>query len=372
MTGAPGATLLLDGLWVSGGDVVLSGDFNSVTLRTVTLDPGSEGLPPAVFAQSVDGRDLRGATLWIEGRIGLLTVERSILGQLRTRNGGLVETLQISDSILQGIRSSDFVDFHPEQVKDAMRLAKRLRDAPDEVSKFIQSGLPAALQAALAAYTGQSAPDPTLLSDIVDALNALIAGPSIFDPVRFEGVPLSASTLALLASNPTGPDLVRLNRLLLEEAYPLPLADAAIALTDGDVKLDRVTLLGRAWFHHIEASETILDDLAFAEDPQRGCVRFSAWSTGSILPRKYESVEIAPRGPLFTTRVFGQPGYSQLLQSADSAVLRPVGRHSHGCRDGSEMGAFAGEKNAIKERSLLIKYEEFMPLGLSPVIIYVT
>ena len=373
LTGAPGATLLLDGLWVSGGDVVLSGDFNSVTLRTVTLDPGSEGLPPAVFAQSVDGRDLRGATLWIEGRIGLLTVERSILGQLRTRNGGLVETLQISDSILQGIRSSDFVDFHPEQVKDAMRLAKRLRDAPDEVSKFIQSGLPAALQAALAAYTGQSAPDPTLLSDIVDALNALIAGPSIFDPVRFEGVPLSVSTLALLASNPTGPELVRLNRLLLEEAYPLPLADAAIALTDGDAKLDRVTLLGRAWFHHIEASETILDDLAFAEDPQRGCVRFSAWSTGSILPRKYESVEIAPRGPLFTTRVFGQPGYSQLLQSADSAVLHPDGGAIlAGAATGSEMGAFAGEKNAIKERSLLIKYEEFMPLGLSPVFIYVT
>jgi len=33
---------------------------------------------------------------------------------------------------------------------------------------------------------------------------------------------------------------------------------------------------------------------------------------------------------------------------------------------------FAGEKNPIKERSLLIKYDEFMPLGLIPVVIYVT
>jgi hypothetical protein len=372
-TESRGGTLLIDGLWVSGGDLLLSGDFENVTLKTVTLDPGSEGLPPAVFGHSVDGRDLSGTILWIEARIRNLTVERSILGQLRVRNTGLVETLQISDSILQGIRSSDFGDFQPQQVKDPMRLAKRLRDAPDEVSKFIQAGLPAALQTALAAYTGESAPDASLVSDMVDALNALIVGPSIFNPVRFADVPLSASTLALLASNPTGADLVRLNRLLLEEAYPLSLADAAIALTDGDAKLDRVTLLGRAWFHHIEASETIFDDLAFAEDPQRGCVRFSAWSTGSILPRKYESVEIAPRGSLFTTRVFGQPGYCQLLQSADSAVLQPEGGAIlTGAANGSEMGAFSAEKNAIKERSLLIKYEEFMPLGLSPVIIYVT
>ena len=36
------------------------------------------------------------------------------------------------------------------------------------------------------------------------------------------------------------------------------------------------------------------------------------------------------------------------------------------------MGAFAREKNPIKERSLLIKYQEFMPLGLVPVVVHVT
>ncbi|HWB84009.1 MAG TPA: hypothetical protein VG675_07705 [Bryobacteraceae bacterium] len=373
ITGSSDAMLVLDGVWVSGGDMVLSGDFDSVTIRTSTLDPGTEGTPPAVFATAVDGRTLSGTTLWIEARVGTLTIDRCILGQLRTRNFGLVEKLQINDSIVQGLRSSDFSNFQPQHVKDPLRLAKRLRDAPDGVSKFIQSGLSAALRSELAAFDGASPPSAGLLSDIVSALNALIAGPSIFDPVRFAGVPLSASTLALLASNPTGPDLIRLNRLLLEEAYPLPLADAAIALTDGDTHLQRVTVLGRSWFHHISASETILDDLAMAEDPQSGCIRFSAWSTGSILPRKYESVEIAPQGPLFTTRVFGQPGYGQLLQSADNAVLQPAGAVIlTGAQNGSEMGAFCSEKNAIKERSLLIKYEEFMPLGLSPVIIYVT
>ena len=45
---------------------------------------------------------------------------------------------------------------------------------------------------------------------------------------------------------------------------------------------------------------------------------------------------------------------------------------STGAQDGSEMGAFARDKNPIKERSILIKYQEYMPLGLVPVIIDVT
>jgi len=36
------------------------------------------------------------------------------------------------------------------------------------------------------------------------------------------------------------------------------------------------------------------------------------------------------------------------------------------------MGAFASEKNPIKERGLLIKYQEYLPAGLIPVLVYVT
>jgi hypothetical protein len=36
------------------------------------------------------------------------------------------------------------------------------------------------------------------------------------------------------------------------------------------------------------------------------------------------------------------------------------------------MGAFASELDAIKHRSIRIKYDEFMPLGLAPVVIDVT
>jgi hypothetical protein len=92
-----------------------------------------------------------------------------------------------------------------------------------------------------------------------------------------------------------------------------------------------------------------------------------------VLPRQYESVTIPAQASIFTSRAFGQPGYGQLLASADAAILTPAGGTiREGAQDGSEMGAFAREKNPIKERSILIKYQEYMPLGLAPVLVRVT
>jgi hypothetical protein len=76
-------------------------------------------------------------------------------------------------------------------------------------------------------------------------------------------------------------------------------------------------------------------------------------------------VKVPPRAGLFGSRDFGRPEYAQLLDTAGSAI-------AEGAENGSEMGAFHREKNAIKERSLLIKYQEFLPLGLEPVVIHVT
>ena len=45
---------------------------------------------------------------------------------------------------------------------------------------------------------------------------------------------------------------------------------------------------------------------------------------------------------------------------------------SAGAEAGSEMGAFCAELNPLKERGLLVKYADYMPLGLAPVIVHVT
>lgn len=364
-TGNAGASLTLDGVFISGGDIVLKGDFDVVTLRQCTFDPGSADVEPNVFQKSVDNRDLSPTRIWVEGAVGELRVESSILGPVRTRNGGVLTALTVSGSVLQAIRTSGFGNFTPAVIKDPKRLALRLRDARDPLAAFLKGQLAAADQATLAAYDGKQLPSAALLAVIIAVLNGQLSAAAFFTPARFGPVKLSASTLALLASNPTGAMLTRLNRLLIEEAFPLELADAAIASADSDVTLDHCTVLGRAWVHHLDASECILNDLILVEDPQHGCVRFSAWSNGSILPRQYESVAKDPQAPLFTSRVFGNPAYCQLLPSAGSAILE-------GSQDGSEMGVFAREKNAIKQRGLLAKYDEFMPLGLVPVVVYVT
>ncbi len=254
---------------------MLQGGFKSVTITCCTFDPGEAAKvstdanidPLEIYACAVDGRELLPCRLWIEGQIEQLTIERSILGPIRTRNIGAspadmgkVDRLTLQDSIVQAIRT-----------------------------------------------------------ELVDQ-------------------------------------------------------DSALALSDGKVALSRCTLLGSAYVHRLSASECILNDIVLVDDVQHGCVRFSTWAVGSVLPRQYESVSIAPKSPLFTSERFGDPGYAQLLSNADTAIVSGAtgATISAGAQDGSEMGAFAREKNPIKERSLLIKYEEFMPLGLTPVVIYVT
>ena len=106
-TGAADAVLELDGLLVSGTDVVLDGLFDRVRISCSTFDPGGSGTPPAVLDTAADGRDLAPTHLWVRGRVRLLEVDRCVLGPVRTRDGGHVETLTMSDTIVQAVRTTD-------------------------------------------------------------------------------------------------------------------------------------------------------------------------------------------------------------------------------------------------------------------------
>jgi hypothetical protein len=100
---APTTLFVLQGLYIQGADIVLTGNFETVDLRMMTLDPGTSGVAPNFFATAIDGVPLRPTTLYIEGSVANLKIESSITGPIRTRNGGAVETLTVSDSIIQSI-----------------------------------------------------------------------------------------------------------------------------------------------------------------------------------------------------------------------------------------------------------------------------
>jgi hypothetical protein len=98
---------------------------------------------------------------------------------------------------------------------DAAAFALKLTSASDPVSVFLRDRLQDSLKTDL---TGKAA-----IAALVKDLNQIIAGPSIYDPVRFGSVVLRPETAQLLKQNPRGQQLARLNKLLLEDAYPAEL-----------------------------------------------------------------------------------------------------------------------------------------------------
>jgi hypothetical protein len=92
------STLVLDGLWIgaqSAASITVRGDFESITLRHVTVDPGG----PRTLDET--GGDIPPVSLVVEGNIELLTIESCILGPLRIANEGYIEKAVIKDSIVQ-------------------------------------------------------------------------------------------------------------------------------------------------------------------------------------------------------------------------------------------------------------------------------
>jgi hypothetical protein len=95
---------------------------------------------------------------------------------------------------------------------DPAGFAGKLVNGPDAVSVFLRERLTDAKAA---------------MSALVKDLNRVIAGPSIYEPARFSGIVLRPETERLIQQNPSGQQLARLNKLLLEDAYPAELAKSA-------------------------------------------------------------------------------------------------------------------------------------------------
>ena len=368
------ARLTLDGLLLSGGDIVLRGEFDTVELFCTTLDPGEAADAAGVMPRSIDDRPLVPTTLWIEGIVKTVRLRRSIAGPIRTRGAGKVLNIELVDSIAQGVRTTGFGAFAAADIADPRHLAIRWKSGSDPLTTFLRGGFAAPLQTALTAYNPATQPDAALIGLLVGGLNTAQALNPLYGVARFAHLPLPPDLVAAALAGPTGPALARINRLLLEAAYPVALAPASVASVEAAISLERSTSLGAVFAHRISASESLLAGFARASDIQHGCVRFSGYSLGSRLHQPYESVAL--RGPpaLFVSQRFGDPGYAQLSRYADREIVNgePGASVLAGAQDGSEMGAFARERNAIKERGLQIKLREFMPVGLTPVLIYVT
>ena len=243
--------LTLDGLWVGANgafSIRLLGDYELVTLRHMTLDPG--GIDAA-------GNPIRPVPISIGGNVERLVIENSIVGPILVEGAGELTNLEIRDSIVDGQES------------------------------------------------------------------------------------------------------------------PVPV----ISVPAGRVTMRRVTVFGEVAVEWLDASEALITGFTNVTNTQGGCFRFSAVlersdplnpaSPHSRVPHPYESYFVKDFHAAFTSRIFGQPGFAQLAESAPEFLRR-------GAENGSEIGAFSCLLNPIKFDSLRAKVEEFAPFGLLPVYVFET
>jgi hypothetical protein len=126
---------------------------------------------------------------------------------------------------------------------DPAAFIARLAQGQDPVSAFLREHFDSEAKIDLTTYAASNASAAALLSATVKQINEILAGPSIFTADRFRGISLRPETEALLQQNPGGAQLARLNKMLLEDAFPVEIAksvttgwivkDGAMASTGG-------------------------------------------------------------------------------------------------------------------------------------------
>lgn len=105
-------------------------------------------------------------------------------------------------------------------IKDLESLIVKLHKPDDPVSMYLQSQMSPSTRQMLHEYTESKVSQDKIKPVLVEELNAVIQGISIFDEKRFAYITLTDETQKLIKQNPSGLERMRLNRLLMEEAYP--------------------------------------------------------------------------------------------------------------------------------------------------------
>lgn len=130
----------------------------------------------------------------------------------RDRTNSIASALRPLDRLITSVGNAIEKDrragssfFKPSDFKDLAALKTRINAAADPVSAFLKEKLGAA-----ASGDGET---------LADGLNALLEGPSLHTPERFAQVKLSDHVQKFAKQNPPTHNRIRLNRLLLEEAY---------------------------------------------------------------------------------------------------------------------------------------------------------
>jgi hypothetical protein len=123
----------------------------------------------------------------------------------------------------------------------------------------------------------------------------------------------------------------------------------------GRMRVASATGAGGIWVHGLEVHNDLI-----------GCIKLSYFAaTGNKLPQHQACVFGNEVALSFTSEVFGEAGYAQIRLRSDSKLLEQGPGHD-------AMGAFGSLLNTHKWKNINIRYREFMPVGVRPVLVPVT
>lgn len=134
----------------------------------------------------------------------------------------------------------------------------------------------------------------------------------------------------------------------------------------GATVIRNATIFGRTRAASIEGSGGIFVHALEVENQQIGCLKFSYFADeANILPQNHACVSGKTAKLFFTSEFFGAAAYAQLSLECDRRILEEGANND-------QMGAFNFLLEAHKWRNLQIRFREFMPVGVRPLLIPVT
>jgi hypothetical protein len=143
-----------------------------------------------------------------------------------------------------------------------------------------------------------------------------------------------------------------------------------------ETTIRNVTILGRVRVNQIDGAGGIFTGVLQVFDEQFGCLKYCYFADDSAslpppdevrnrLPQNFACVSGADARLIFTSEFFGNPAYCQLSLECDPRILEEGPGND-------QMGAFNFLMEAHKWRNLKIRFREFMPAGVKPLLIPVT
>lgn len=145
--------------------------------------------------------------------------------------------------------------FYMDDLKDPALLVRKLLAAKDPLSQFLREEFSTETQQQIEAFDGSASPTEALQEALIRELNKLLKGISLFDERRFAKIKLTRQIQILVKQKPEGDDLIRLNRLLLEEAYPQEISRDLISNIIND-SISYIRLVSR-WYQYVGAIEKL-------------------------------------------------------------------------------------------------------------------